>query len=1113
MIVDFKDIRYDAYGRLEQPVLLLQTMAGQNIMPLTNYYNLSPVFRLNDVSEITFDISDTVIVDDMLEENPAYDAVIGMRIIEMEPFGPFILMNPEISDDGVKRVKSCTAYSLEYELNFKFINVLNTDGVGFPLYDPTGLTDSIMGLIMEKIPNWSIGHVDPSLYTRIRDFSETSEAIYSFMMNTLQETYNCMFVFDTKNRIINIYDASDDVRIENLPIYISHENLIKDIKLKELSDEIVTCLGVYGADNISIASVNPLANEKIYNIDYFIEQGDIPDELVKKWKNWKLDYKICQKLFSQANNSYQTYSLKVDNQNAVIAQLQEDLKDVQSVLEVNQTMLADGELKSDEKTALNNEIKKNKTEKTTIESKIKNAKEVLSKLEKERNSVYSVVSECTNAISLTNYFTDYEYAILNAFFKEDKIQDNNFIASTISSNDGICSVIDNKNTVSINIKKASLYESDDYTKLTDSEWKELKLDSAAKNKIKESEAAARTYLGRDFYTIDIGEIEVAKGNTKITGKVHNSTLSVSESQNGESDIVLTMLISGTKYTDADGTEKYENATLVYFGKAKNLKYKSGFNLNGSMSLTLVDGNYTVTFDNTIYQQHVVLQQLYDYGLYCSERLAYPSYEFSINSSNFIFSEEFEPFKNMISLGKSINVEFNEDIFKRPILIEVSLDYEDLTSLNLTFSNKFRINSPEFLLADIIGKTATTTSNLDANKFSYAAYSKSSVRNDVNELMTSALDVSKREIINSKDQNFLVDDAGVHLRKLSNPVTGEFDPAEIRLINNKIVFTNNGWESADLAIGKLTTPAGHTTMGVVADSLIGRVIAGNDLIIQANKNGSDGVMTFAVNGSGAYIGNGTFAMEDENPTTDVKYQMMLDPRYGFAMGGSMFDMNKDGVDIKDTFFTEVDDFGMPKNANVFMDIRDGSAMFRGTVFADSGYFAGTLSAENIIERNDDDSEKPTVGNLILRTIPMYKYHTSNTSAPTPPKKGSLNGWGLEAVGQTDEKKYLWSVNDITYVSGVTEYTSPVCISGNDGKDADMEAVVEQAKTTASTVVDNLNIGGRNLLCDTDAPSLTKVSGPANRYFANNNKDYAPTCNPSIVSISDSPIGSRYAVKFP
>lgn len=90
------------------------------------------------------------------------------------------------------------------------------------------------------------------------------------------------------------------------------------------------------------------------------------------------------------------------------------------------------------------------------------------------------------------------------------------------------------------------------------------------------------------------------------------------------------------------------------------------------------------------------------------------------------------------------------------------------------------------------------------------------------------------------------------------------------------------------------------------------------------------------------------------------------------------------------------------------------------------------------------------------------------------------------------KYLWTRSKIVYANPTkTEYTTPVC-------DSSWEAVNE------------VQVGGTNLLLDTDVPSLTKVAAAYDRRFTAsvNGVDALGT----IESLSDSPGGTKNAVRI-
>lgn len=167
MLVNFADIKFDKYDKIETPTLVLKHMDGRVISSIGAYYNLTATFRFNDVSEITFNVPAKIEIDGEVVDNPHYSQIIGMRLVYVEPFGDFILSNPQTSNDGLKEIKNCKAYSLEYALNKKKINIPTGT---YNFYNPADNTDTIMTIITEIVPDWSIGEVDRDLIGRWRTF-------------------------------------------------------------------------------------------------------------------------------------------------------------------------------------------------------------------------------------------------------------------------------------------------------------------------------------------------------------------------------------------------------------------------------------------------------------------------------------------------------------------------------------------------------------------------------------------------------------------------------------------------------------------------------------------------------------------------------------------------------------------------------------------------------------------------------------------------------------------------------------------------------------------------------------------------------------------------------
>ena len=64
---------------------------------------------------------------------------------------------------------------------------------------------SLLHIALDGIYGWKIGHVDDSLKTLVRSFDIDRQSVYDFLMNDVCEKFNCYIVFDTLKNEINIY--------------------------------------------------------------------------------------------------------------------------------------------------------------------------------------------------------------------------------------------------------------------------------------------------------------------------------------------------------------------------------------------------------------------------------------------------------------------------------------------------------------------------------------------------------------------------------------------------------------------------------------------------------------------------------------------------------------------------------------------------------------------------------------------------------------------------------------------------------------------------------------------------------------------------------------------
>lgn len=73
----------------------------------------------------------------------------------------------------------------------------------------------------------------------------------------------------------------------------------------------------------------------------------------------------------------------------------------------------------------------------------------------------------------------------------------------------------------------------------------------------------------------------------------------------------------------------------------------------SLSFTIVSGSLFLTQNAGDYQKYSVQMELLEYAEGVLADAASPSYEFEIDSGNFIFAHEFAPFREKLRLGNAL----------------------------------------------------------------------------------------------------------------------------------------------------------------------------------------------------------------------------------------------------------------------------------------------------------------------------------------------------------------------------------------------------------------------------------------------------------------------------
>ena len=121
--------------------------------------------------------------------------------------------------------------------------------------------------------------------------------------------------------------------------------------------------------------------------------------------------------------------------------------------------------------------------------------------------------------------------------------------------------------------------------------------------------------------------------------------------------------------------------------------------------------------------------------------------------------------------------------------------------------------------------------------------------------------------------------------------------------------------------------------------------------------------------------------------------------------------------------------------------------------------------------------PTTQGLLVKNVTTKNQYAKSASKTTAPAESSSD-WQDTIPVYDATKKYIWTrvVSTKTYTNDMSTTTYSVATCDENLAKAIEDAAIAQAE------IDSLEIGGTNLLPDSNAPSFTKVSGTVNRYLS-------------------------------
>lgn len=281
--------------------LILRKMNGQ-AMGIIFYQDITSISKgIQKISELTFTVSKHYGLNN--EVNPLYDELKNERLIDLDDIETYVIKNVKETNDATKVI---TAYSREKKLcrsKVEFEDIcLTLKTKDADVYDCYTLDE-----LLYEDTGWKLGYIsDRVLYStdetlldilngvknettnveKLRYQESVSTNWYDYIMEDISAQFECYPIFDSYNKLVNLYDESE--LGENLELLLSYDNYLKSNEKTTDTEEIVTRLTLIGNEDLTIVNCNPTGLRYIEDFSYYIENKEMSDELILAFERYEI---------------------------------------------------------------------------------------------------------------------------------------------------------------------------------------------------------------------------------------------------------------------------------------------------------------------------------------------------------------------------------------------------------------------------------------------------------------------------------------------------------------------------------------------------------------------------------------------------------------------------------------------------------------------------------------------------------------------------------------------------------------------------------------------------------------------------------------------------------
>lgn len=1043
---------------------------------------------------------------------PLWDQIKDLKVIYIPEYNEYfqISIDKTQTNETVKTITGSNlgiaelSQTMLYDIEINTEDDIARDAYKMAyIYDPTDISSSLLGRVLSKAPHYKIKHVDASLCKLVRSFSINDKSIYDFLTGDLADELNCLVWVDSYDRSISIYDLENSCpkcghRAENetvcskcrttmtrgygeyFNVPVSNDNLSDSITVTTKDDEVKNTFRIQGGDdviNAAIRAVNPNGTEYINRFAAF-QTEDMSKELIDQINAYQELYESKRKPYKEIMNGlYDTIDQILYLTSSMMPSPETDDTDANKELAKltadNLGMIAVQNLRVAGVTTVNNAVK----------------------------SMADIYMSAGYKVEIAS--STYSNQVWNGRFKVTSVDDENDTA--INGSDITLLITDDYETF-ITQKIQKILDKQD---MSDEEYDWTKYGLNRLSSFSDAYQSCIDMLidsgvgdpNHEFYT----SIYLVYYNKKLEV---DKEIQVREAQIKEQE---------------DKEAKYEKQRDNIQSELNFEKYL-GKDLYSEYCLyrredTYQNDNYIsdgLSNSEILSKAEELLEVAQKEIVKASELQV----DLSTDVGNIWTINEFKDVLDQWICGNWIRVICDDDIYKLRLL-NYTIKDSDFSKISCDFSSVLKVSDGISDIKSILDSAKSMAGSYESVK--RQAKNAQETGKTVSEWVEHGMNATAVAIRDSDSQSITYDNHGL-LARTYDDITGEYEPEQLKVVNNTLAITDDNWKTVKAAIGKIhyEDPKHPGDMlsayGVLGETIIGKLLLGEALGIY-NDGGS---LKFDKNGLSISNGTNSFVVNPNDETlislsNNNGKILWVDTKGGLHLrgDGSGLDITSNeaisGVSsaisqLNDEIVLKIDDNGRLATVKLGTEANEGTIVKIGadsinlTAEETINFLSGgeiNLSGKNISIKSDNFNVTPD-GTVIMNkanitggTLNIGNSQTNESDAIISlsygygdnghTEEGSAYGnvkitpSSLSIYNQQGDRGYGWSLGtDLSYTG--TKAGGYINCTGVNTEDINVqgsESVISTPNLTASNLIQTSRLNVSKFQCGTNATLIKGI----------------------------------------